>query len=220
MLATEVRISPDPARPLPDLRLPVNAERRKVVEWARMLVSEGCCLIDFETTGFKNPEACEVGLVWLQGDTITPLISERIRPVSEAWEPGAIGVHGITPADVRDCREFPAVYLDLLRETGRADHLVIYNRQFDLRVVKASMAAHNIKMAFATSSSREGCLVWHTGAAVRCAFLAMNSWVQEPGRSGWKWQKLPCYPGHQAHSALGDCMSTANLIQDLAGVAI
>jgi hypothetical protein len=193
-----------------------------------MLVSEGCTVLDFESTGFKNPEACEVGLVWLQGSTITPLISERIRPVSEDWEPGAINVHGITPADVRDCREFPAVYLDLLRETGRADHLVIYNRSFDLRVVKASMAAHNIKMAFATSNSREGALVWHTGAAVRCSMLAYSMWVLEPNegakrqrfnKTPYIWPKLPDY-GHSAHSALGDCMSTANLIQGLAGVAI
>ena len=213
------RQSVNPLRPLPDLTLPLNPGRIKVVEWARKMLEEGCVCLDTETTGFRNPEACEVGLVYLKGDSTTTLLSERVRPVSEIWEPGAIGVHGITPADVRGCRSFPEVYLDLLRETGKSDHVVIFNRSFDIRVVKVSLAAHGERVEF-PPAGRGGCLVWPSGALVRCAMLAMSYWNQEPGNGkNWKWPRLPDY-GHQAHSALGDCMSTANLIQDLASINI
>lgn len=222
------RQSVNPLRPLPDLTLPLNPARIKVVEWARRMLEEGCILFDSETVGLNPPLACEVALVYLREGETEVLMNERVRPKAtpEQWTEKAIETHGIRPEDVEHCREFPVVYLDMLRATSKADHLVIYNRDFDLRVVRASMGVHGYRMAFAQSTSREGALVWHTGAEIRCAMKAYSLWVgkfktKKNGQSYGKaeFQKLPDY-GHSAHTGLGDCLSTADLIRDLASVRL
>lgn len=216
----------NPSRPLPNLSLPLTADRRAIVAALKAMLAEGLQIYDTETVGLANPEICELALVHLDSSGITPLLNERICTVATEWEPGAIQTHGITPEMVVGCRNFPDVWLDMLKHTSQTNHLFSYNQEFDLKAIRASARAHGFNIAFPASHSRPGTKVWTTGAGLRCAMKMYSLWVGEykikkngePYQDA-TFQKLPDY-GHEAHSALGDCLSTANLIQDLARIEL
>jgi inhibitor of KinA sporulation pathway (predicted exonuclease) len=222
------RVSLDPNRPLPNLGLHLNLERTGVVTWAQQIINQGCLILDTETIdlplsqGGKGAEVCQLALLKLTRAGTTVVFNKYIKPSRNDWAQAAIDIHGITPEKVKDAPTITDVWVDLLRLVSGVDHLVIFNRAFDIRALRDSLVVRGIKLACQESQTRHDCWVFPTGAAVHCALLKYSSWVQTPkrGQSEWKWQKLPSYPGCEAHSAIGDCQSTAKLIQDLASVRL
>lgn len=217
----------DAKRPRPNLALPLNPQRAAVVRWAQQMIDEGCLILDTETIGLprsqggNGAEPCQIGLVRLDKNGVYIRMDQLINPGRDDWSEKAMEIHGITPAMVKDRPTLVEVWTTILWEVSQVDHLVIFNRAFDIRALRDGLGAAGIKLACPPSGSRPDCLVFPTGAGVHCAMVKYSDWVQEPkrGKPDWKWQKLPSY-GHSAHSAVGDCLSTADLIKDLAGVQV
>lgn len=193
----------------------VNEEREQVIRWAYELAREGFIVLDTETVGLSKPYICQIGMVSVRDGESTVIMDQLIRPpAADAWEKKAIEIHGIKPCDVEYSFSIEAVWTDILRHTSRSKNLVMYNRAFDTKAIATSLKGHGINMM---ELPFEGRWVWPTGAAIKCAMLAYAQYVGEKrnGNGANRWQKLPDY-GHGAHTAIGDCLSTADLILELA----
>jgi DNA polymerase-3 subunit epsilon len=78
---------------------------------------------------------------------------------------------------------------------------VIYNAQFDVRLIQQSLARHKLLPVELNPDD------------VNCAMLMYSAWVGELWPyGGYKWQKLESGD----HTALGDCLATLDLIKKMA----
>ncbi|NEZ65595.1 3'-5' exonuclease [Leptolyngbyaceae cyanobacterium CCMR0082] len=188
---------------------------REAVNRAQVLINEGFTVIDTETTGFRNGRVVEIAIAQSLDGVTKVLLDQRIKP-SIPIETQASEVHGITDADVAQCPSLSQVWLDVLRATSGTNNLVVYNLPYDRTVLKNSMRDDGIKLAFCQSSSRPG-KVWHTGALMVCAMQIYAQYYGEPkSNGGVKNKKLPAATGVAPHSAVGDCISTIELIKGIA----
>ncbi len=94
----------------------------------------GYIVLDFETTGFHEPEVLQVSVINDKGEI---LISGYCRPEHvESWEE-AQTVHGISPEMVANCPTFREGYLPKLLELIESVAAVIaYNAEFERSVLR------------------------------------------------------------------------------------
>lgn len=122
--------------------------------------------------------------------------------------------HGIAEADVAGAPTFAALW-PTIKEIISGRIVIIYNADFDQRMMRQSAAAHGIE----TRGSIR------TGSAV-CAMLLyadyVGDWDEYHGNNRWfrlevacRQMKVDC-SGIQAHSAAGNCELTRRLIHALA----
>jgi DNA polymerase-3 subunit epsilon len=93
------------------------------------------------------------------------------------------------------------VYQDLVRiAEGRV--VVIYNKAYDLRLIRQSLARFSAPLPFAP-------------ARVECAMLQYADYVGDWNEyhQNFKWPKL----AGGDHSAVGDCLATLEVIKKMAG---
>lgn len=100
--------------------------------------------IDFETADNGADSACAIGLVRVDGESITREEVRLIRPP----RPHIVytHIHGITWEQVKDSPDFGAVWRDLRAMLDGADYLVAHNASFDRRVLQACCEAHGHAM--------------------------------------------------------------------------
>ena len=198
--------------PLPTLEVrdedhyhPNPQDRAAARFWARRLLHERTFVIlDTETTGLGgDAEVVQVGLIDPSG---VVLMDQLVRPF-RGIPPEATAIHGIVDAMVADAPTFGEILPGLLELMG-GRRVIAYNAQFDSRLISQSAAARN----FSPGSVGLMALRWE------CAMLYYAQWVGERGHLGYKWQKLP--KTHTAHTAIGDCQATLDLIRLMAGVEI
>lgn len=173
-----------------------------IIHWARRVLAEDCLILDTETTGVRDAEIVEIGVVDAHGNTA---LHTLVKPVHRI--PARVTeIHGITNAMVADAPRWNTVVQQV--ETlfhGRT--VVIYNASFDT--------------AMLVSSTRiAGCapVSWHRVATFECAMRQYAAW------RGGRWQKLglACTqmrvpePSERAHSAIGDCLRTLGLLRAMA----
>jgi DNA polymerase-3 subunit epsilon len=186
------------------------SDRSKAVDWAKKLLTDkNWIILDTETTGLGNQdEICEIAVLHPTGDV---LLNERVRPTVPI-SPAATAIHGITDADVANSPRFDQIFIELLRAVKDSD-LIIYNAYFDLRMIKQSLRALGVRLAFPTSDRRQ-CRIFTNGGSITCAMLWYSQWCGEWNSyySNYKWQKLP----GGDHSALGDCVATHTIIETMA----
>lgn len=179
-------------------------------DWAKDLLSrDNWCILDTETTGLgSNAEICQIAVIDHKGET---LFDSLIQPTVEI-EPGAIAIHGISNADVERAGGFHLHLTPLLQAIRNRD-VVIYNAEFDLKLLRQSARPYGIWLAFPTSDRRQ-CRIFINGGSIHCAMHWYSQWVGERTRShqNYKWQKLP----GGDHSALGDCKATLEVIKRMA----
>jgi len=154
------------------------------INWAKELLKrDHFCILDTETTGLSNiDEICQIALVNSSGE---PLLNSLVRP-TVSISAAASEIHGITDKFVTDAPKFEAVFLELLRALGNRD-LVIYNSEFDTRMIKQSIHC---------------CMIWYS--------QFVGEWNEYFGN--YKWQRLQ----GGDHSALGDCKATLAVIRQMA----
>lgn len=190
-----------------------QTDQQLAVQWAKNLLQQDNWLIlDCETTGLGNDaQICQLA-------TLSSSNSEGwqtyIKPTIPI-EPGATQIHGIGYEQVKNSPYFDEVLIDLMKiSASRA--IVIYNAEFDLRLIRQSAKARGIQLAFPTSD-RRGCRIFLNGGSIHCAMLMYSQWVGEWNdyHDNYKWQKLP----GGDHSALGDCRATLQVIRRMAGVS-
>ena len=111
-----------------------NLRQQEAAKQARELISRGPLYLDTETTGLSmRSEIIEISIV---DDRGAVLFDSLVRP-RDRIELDAIRIHGIKQDTVADAPPWDEVWP--LVETILEGHLVgIYNRDFDLRLMKQS----------------------------------------------------------------------------------
>ena len=97
--------------------------------------------LDFETANHSDASICAAGIaVFLDGELIETRHWLVRPPRGHGWFlEDFIEIHGITPQDVRDAPEFPAVANELLPFLIGADMVIAHNAQFDMRMLTGTL---------------------------------------------------------------------------------
>lgn len=162
-------------------------------------------ILDTETTGLNDPELVSIAIIDNTGRLI---IDELVRP-AKLIEPGASRITGITNDIVKQRPEFPSVY-KRFKDAISGRLVVIYNAAFDLRVLDISCRRYNLEMP-----------QFEHWCAMEWFAKVYGKW--DSSKQDFKWQKLSvaakyfAVDQYNSHNALGDCMTTLEVIQ--AGLA-
>ena len=174
------------------------SDREKAANWAKSLLERlDWVILDTETTGLAYmDEIVQVGVLGPDGATLLDTLVKPTQPISAE----STTFHGITDADVVGAPLFPEVFAHI-QEIVSGKTVVIYNAAFDLRMVRQSLAKHQVSALGIEDEQAE------------CAMLWYSAWVGESWpQGGYKWQKLV----GGDHTALGDCRATFRVIERMA----
>jgi DNA polymerase III subunit epsilon len=184
-------------------------DRKVSIRWAKLILEkDNWCILDTETTGLgDSAEIVEIAAI-----TSTSQYRSLVKPCTTISE-GASKIHGITEDQVSDAPYFESAFLETWK-TAKGKDLIIYNADFDLSLIRQSLKARGIQIAFPTSD-RRGCRIFVNGGSIHCAMHYYSQWIGEWNdyHENYKWQKLP----GGDHSALGDCRATLEIIKQMAG---
>ncbi len=188
------------------------SDQEKSIEWAKtVLEKDNWCILDTETTGpGADAQIVQMGIISCTNIEGWQTFVKPTIPINEE----ATRIHGITSDDVSEAPYFEQVFLDLWKVIGSRD-LIIYNAEFDTKLIRQSLKARGIQIAFPTSD-RRGCRIFTNGGSIHCAMEYYSQWVGEWNNyhGNYKWQRLP----GGDHSALGDCRATLEIIKTMAEV--
>lgn len=114
--------------------------RLKAVQTARQVISACPVYLDTETTGLeRSDEIIEISIVADDGQVLfESLVKPRKRIPYDATR-----VHGITDMDVQGARAWPIVWTEI-KELLRGKLIVMYNDDFDLRMMQQSYTLYNL----------------------------------------------------------------------------
>jgi DNA polymerase-3 subunit epsilon len=170
-------------------------------EWARGLLKKDPAdwvILDTETTGLSDTdEVVQVAMVNGAGDVLMDNV--LIKPTISISR-GASNIHGITDEVVKDASNFVDVWLEIHMH-AQGKQLVIYNAQFDTRMLWQSAKAQSHTIALP-------CTVCHDAMGYYAEWV--GEWNDYHGN--FRWQRLP----GGDHTALGDCLATLEIIKDMA----
>ncbi|EPJ5225147.1 3'-5' exonuclease [Klebsiella pneumoniae] len=183
---------------------------------ARYWLEEGFLFIDTETTGLgEDAEIVEICIIDSHGSIMLNTLIKPTKPIPDE----AIAIHGITNEMVA----FAPAWTDICRtleELFMRFGFVIYNADYDIRLIKQTYALHG------QSSVAAPYMLAYNSV---CAMMLYAEYRGEPGKyKGYKWHKLVDAAERegvklegQAHRALADCKMTLGLVRALAlgGVA-
>ncbi|EDX0374009.1 3'-5' exonuclease [Salmonella enterica] len=185
----------------------MKSERGKAARLAHTWLSKDPVFLDTETTGLDaSAQALEIGLVNARGDLI---YETRLKP-TVSIDPAAAAVHGISEAMLADDPAWPDIAQQLQHHIGRRP-LVIFNADFDMRILKQTAAAYNCNDPAS----------WLDSLTVHCAMrLAVGyygptnrygtiSLASAASQAGLNWSG-------RAHSAVADAVMTAGVVRDIA----
>jgi DNA polymerase III subunit epsilon len=175
----------------------------EAIAWARQQFERGFLILDTETTGLHAGfnEIIEVAVIDHLGKK---LFESRIRPQEpeKMFERGSRGVcahdiHGIDPEQLEDAPAFPQVYMKL-RDILKGQRLIIYNREFDLSMLRGDCRRHNLPTLK---------FKWDA-----CAMEWYSQYVgEERYNGGYYWQSL-----NGGHTALEDCLAVLERMKRMA----
>ena len=162
--------------------------------WARELLDSNALILDSETTGLgSDAEIIELGVLDMQGRVI---FNSRLRPRLNTGhrgiDAGAAAVHGIRLEDLAGAPTLLDLYDDLVGVLARGRRVVIYNANFDQRMLVQS------------------CTAWGLAAIPLAAECAMKQY------RAYCWSKRWVGLRGGDHSALGDCLAVLALLQQMA----
>ena len=175
--------------------------------------SQNFIVLDTETTGLGyGSEIVEIAIIDHLGNS---LLNTRIRPVYSIPDDAA-AVHGITDRDVLDAPLWTAIR-GAIRGILTERDVIIYNAQYDVKMLRSSDGVHQIKEAIDLFTSPWDIARYH------CAMLAYAEYLGDWNdyHRSWRWHKLTSamhqqsLPFRDAHSALGDCQMTLSLMNHI-----
>ena len=167
-------------------------------QWLR-----GCVILDTETTGLdSDDEIVEISIIDHQGNV---LLDTRVRP-QKPIPSIATDIHGIKNDMVANAPSWNEVHGAVF--SALADrHVVIFNAEFDLRMLRQTASKHGLTCPPITAS---------------CAMTAYAKYYADwdESHTRWRFQNLNRAATQQGvevernqHSALVDCMTTLGVIQ-------
>jgi DNA polymerase III epsilon subunit-like protein len=170
-------------------------------------------VLDTETTGLgSDAQIVELGLIDQNGKVI---IDTLVKPISGFIPPEATAIHGITTEKVMDLGvdwgTANEMLFDSLVNTFSRKDLIIYNADYDVRLIEQTSNAHDNNSIFDLSNS----------PFVSCAMLSYAEYFGrwDAYRESFKWQSLinACKQQNvkveNAHRAVADCQMTLSLIK-------
>ena len=191
--------------------LSVKARMRSNLAKASVLAQRWVALeplvLDTETTGLgERDQVIELAVTDIRGAV---LLCTRLRP-TVGIDPQAMGVHGITEAELSNEPTWTQVAPALARLlSGR--HLVIFNSSFDSRMLRQTASAFGDQLSW---WQEQNCLCAMKlaadafGSTNRHGTISLADATCEAGVS-WK---------GRAHSAATDAIATADLVTEIAKV--
>jgi len=178
--------------------------------WAKSIIErQDILLLDTETTGLDDDsEVIDIALIDLAGNT---LLDTLVQCQVEEVPAGARAVHGINKAKLAQAPDFPKVWkqLEALIQTHE---LVIYNAEFDTRIVGQTANRYNIR----------------PGITTHCLMTKFSTFIGEPApyyEDGYKYQSLATACRYfrikrlKAHRALTDALMALMVLRKLAELA-
>jgi DNA polymerase III subunit epsilon len=179
----------------------IDQAQKSATQWARGLLvrdRSSWVILDTETTGLGSyDEVCQVAVIDGAGNV---LINNLLIKPTVAITEGARSLHGISNEMLESAPRFSHAW-HFVAGAISGKHLVIYNAEFDLRILHQSGRALDHLIGFDNT--------WD------CAMLEYAKWVGEWNdyHGSFRWQRLPS----AEHSALGDCRAVLELIKKMAG---
>jgi DNA polymerase-3 subunit epsilon len=207
-MAINLRVPQQPRAPLPtpgDRQHRVHAAR-----WAAdLLALPDLVFLDTETTGLDGrAEVVEVAILDAQG---APLIDTLVRPTGRI-PADVTAIHGIDDRMVAGAPRWPEVY-PLLTEALSGRTVVVYNADFDLRIIRQVNARHGFPPVAGG---------WHCAMQGYAAFAG----ERHARYGGFRWHKLDVAmatfghrPAPDAHRARSDAAACRLVVHGMAAAA-
>lgn len=173
----------------------------------KLPLSEGTIILDTETTGLgPDDEIIEIAIINGLGDV---LINTQIKPVNLIPEE-ATAIHGITNDLVRNKRPWSDYIGDIEHLLNKADALITYNLEFDLRMIAQTSAL--CKQQFILSDAKPHCAMRWYAEFYKKRQIYQKDFKTQKLINAVKQQGIDSSQ-FKAHSALGDCQMTLELIR-------
>ena len=98
--------------------------------------------LDFETANRSRVSICAAGIAVFEDGKLTETPYWLVRPPKgKGWfREDFTEIHGLTPFDVQDALEFPAIAPQLLARLNRSDLVIAHCAEFDLAHLRATLA--------------------------------------------------------------------------------
>jgi DNA polymerase-3 subunit epsilon len=182
-----------------------RSAKEDAIQWAREMLERDTIIVDFETTGIRDAEIVQIGMIDTQGNVLMDTLVKPTRRIPM----DVIRIHGITNEMVKDSRGFPEV-LEEFAEILTPKIAVGYNVSYEQGVLKGELLRHRL-----TSIAP---VEWT--CAMKAYARYHGTW--NPKYRSYKWHSLSNACTQQqivvenAHQALGDCLMTLELIRKMA----
>lgn len=168
--------------------------------------------LDLETGGLdaKTDAILAVGMVPLREGTIRlgEAYGTLVRPEEgRAIEPGSVSAHQLVWREVREAPELPVVLREVERRL-REGVLLVHHRAIDVAFLKGAFQRHGLRWPAPRVVDTVDLLV---RAAKRSRFIDPHLPVELPNLNLSKARREHGLPEYQAHDALTDALSAAEL---------
>jgi DNA polymerase-3 subunit epsilon len=184
-----------------------RAARTEVIEWAlEMIRRPDVVYLDTETTGLGDrDELVDIAAIDNSGRVLLNTLIKPRQPIPR----DATAIHGITDAMVRTAPSWAEVfprYLDLLASYR---HVIVYNADFDRRLIQQTCIAVTLSPPRAT---------WHCAMKQYAAFAGLPSQYGH----GFRWHQLGQAVSQLGvtlipdHSALADARACREVVRAMA----
>ncbi|EBH2659009.1 3'-5' exonuclease [Salmonella enterica] len=187
------------------LQARMKSERGKAARLAHTWLSQDPVFLDTETTGLDaGAQALEIGLVNARGDLI---YETRLKP-TVSIDPAAAAVHGISEAMLADAPAWPDIAQQLQHHIDQRP-LVIFNADFDMRILKQTAEAHNDPVSWLDTLTVYCAMRLAAGYYGPTNRYGTISLASAASQAGLNWSG-------RAHSAVADAVMTAGVVRDIA----
>jgi DNA polymerase III subunit epsilon len=175
-------------------------DRNAAILWAREVLANPSqyYILDTETTGLNSPEIIELAVMDLKGQVI---INQRFNPKNKV-EAGAAAIHGLTNEILLKYPRWDVI-ADRIEQILLERNLLIYNFGFDYNALWTTHARQDRTFP----DFRGDCVMQQYSQFI-------GEWHNY--HHNYRWQKLP----GGDHSALGDCLATLAVIEEMAAADI
>jgi DNA polymerase-3 subunit epsilon len=183
-----------------------------LTDFVNMAARGDFLVLDTETTGLRWGEVCQVAIIDHTGAVRLNTLVQPMEGIPDA----AARIHGITGDQVADApcwREVAPTVKQIIQ--GR--DLVVYNAAYDRKMLHCSAEVLDMDRIEWLAVAR-----WHCAMLAYAAFW--GDWNDYHGN--YRWQSLTNACRQQkievqaAHSALGDCLMTLELVNKMVQVAV
>lgn len=183
--------------------------KQQALQW----LESNALILDTETTGLDSKaEIIEISIIDCAGNVQLDTLVKPTGPIPE----DATRIHGITNEMVSSAPTWPMI-VDQFKAIVSGRKLVIYNADYDLRMIYQTNNKHGLEPVFYGNQ-------W---SDAECAMLVYAEFYGQwdDYRKQWKWQRLGNAAIQQnvviegkAHRAMADVMTTLGVIKAMAGL--